>query len=148
MEIGRDLKIFFTRLHKDAQIPKYAFEWDACCDLFSIETVTLEPMERYLVGTGIAMKIPFGFEAQVRARSGLAIKKGLTLSSGVGTIDAQYRGEVKVPLINLGDTVTKVNKGDRIAQMKFAPVYVGHFIEVDNLDSTNRGTGGFGHTGM
>lgn len=148
MEVGRNLKIFFAKVHKDAKVPKYSFEWDACCDLYAIESFTLEPMERRLARTGLAIQVPYGFEAQVRARSGLAIKHGIGLSSGIGTIDAQYRGEVKVPLINFSDKPMKIKKGDRIAQMKFAPVYVGHFIEVDSLASTKRGTGGFGHTGI
>ena len=148
MEIGRDLKILFKKLHIDAKTPKYAFDWDACCDLCSIEEITLEPMERHLVRTGIAIQIPNGFEAQLRARSGLASKLGLTVISGIGTIDAQYRGELRVPMINLGDEKVKIGKGDRIAQMKFAPVYHGHFIEVDDLSTTARGVGGFGHTGI
>jgi len=148
MDLGNNLKILFTKLHSDAKAPTYAFDWDACCDLYCIETFDLKPMERRLVRTGIAIKIPEGFEAQIRARSGLASKHGITVISGVGTIDATYRGEIKVPLINLGDEPMKFVKGDRIAQMKFAPVYIGHFLETASLDMTSRGTGGFGHTGM
>jgi len=148
MELGRDLKIFFAKVHKDAKVPKYSFEWDACCDLYSIETLTLVPMERHPFRTGLTIQIPFGFEAQIRARSGWAIKYGVTVTPGIGTIDAQYRGEIKVPLINLGDEPVKISKGERIAQMKFAAVYIGHFIEVDSLDTTSRGAGGFGHTGV
>ena len=148
MDIGRNLKIFFKKLHKDAVVPKYAFEWDACCDVSSIETVVLKPMERYAVATGLAVKIPSGFEMQVRPRSGLAFRQGLTVLNSPGTIDAGYRGEVKILLLNLGEESIKISKGDRIAQLKFSPVYIGHFIEVDNLSATSRGTGGFGHTGM
>jgi dUTP pyrophosphatase len=148
MEFGRDLKIFLKKLHTAAKIPKYAFELDACCDLYSIKQVTLAPMERQLVGTGVAIHIPDGFEGQIRARSGLAKDYGLTLVNGVCTIDSTYRGELQVLMINLGDEKVTLKKGDRIAQMKFAPVYRGHFIEVDDLSATARGAGGFGHTGV
>jgi len=148
MEFGRDLKIFFKKLHLDAKIPKYAFDWDSCCDLYSIEQVTLAPMERRRIGTGIAIQIPEGFEAQLRARSGLASDHGLTLINGIGTIDSLYRGEIKILMINLGDEKVTLKKGSRIAQMAFAPVYRGHFIEVDDLSATARGAGGFGHTGI
>lgn len=148
MDIGRDLKIFFVRLHKDAVVPKYSFEWDACCDISSVESIVLKPMERYAISTGLAVQTPPGFEMQIRPRSGLAFKQGLTVLNTPGTIDAGYRGEVKPLLVNLGEESIKINKGDRIAQLKFSPVYIGHFIEVDNLNATSRGTGGFGHTGV
>jgi len=147
MEVGRNLKVLFKRLHKDAIVPTYAFDGDACCDLYSVEGVILTSMERQLICTGIAIQIPPGFEAQIRSRSGLSLRQGLVMVNGVGTIDSQYRGELKLPMINLSDDVVKINKGDRIAQMKFSPVYTGYFLEVDNLEVTNRGVGGFGHTG-
>lgn len=145
-----DLKIFFKRLSKHAKIPTYAKNGDACCDLYTIEDYSIRPGETCLAGTGFAIAIPEGFEAQLRPRSGLALKKGLSIPNSPATIDSGYRGEVKVILINLSNKAIYIKKGDRIAQMKFATVYTGHFLDVgDNeLDETTRGTGGFGHTGM
>ncbi len=144
-----DLKIFFKKLSKDAVIPTYAKNGDACCDLYTIEDYSIRPGETCLARTGFAVAIPEGFEGQVRPRSGLALK-GLSVANSPGTIDAGYRGEVKIILINLGNKAIRIQKGERIAQMKFAAVYNGHFLDVgDNeLDQTARGSGGFGHTGM
>jgi dUTP pyrophosphatase len=109
--------------------------------------LVLEPGARVLVETGFAMKLPVGFEAQVRPRSGLAIKHGITCLNTPGTIDADYRGEVKVILINLGQESFRINRGDRIAQMVIAPVTQATVMVVDALDETARGSGGFGSTG-
>lgn len=111
------------------------------------ETLTLMPGQRAMVPCGFAMALPKGFEAQVRPRSGLAAKFGVTVLNAPGTIDADYRGEVKVILINHGDEDFAINRGDRIAQMVIAPVTIARFAEVAQLDDTARGAGGFGSTG-
>ena len=111
------------------------------------QPVTLAPGERRLIPCGFHMALPPGYEAQVRPRSGLASKHGITLVNSPGTIDADYRGEVQVPLINLGDRPFVIERGMRIAQMVVMPVPKVAFVEVDELDDTGRGTGGFGHTG-
>ena len=110
--------------------------------------LTLAPGERGLIPAGFAMALPSGFEAQVRPRSGLAVKNGLTVLNAPGTIDSDYRGEVKVPLINLGQEPFVIERGMRIAQMVIAPVVQGDFAEVADLDETQRGAGGFGSTGV
>lgn len=111
------------------------------------EDVVLAPGKRVLVPTGFAMALPNGFEAQVRPRSGLAVKYGVTVLNAPGTVDADYRGEVMVPLINLGDDDFIIRRGDRIAQMVVAPVIAVEFRLEDNLDDTERGANGFGSTG-
>lgn len=142
-----ELKILFKKLNKSAAIPTYAKKGDACCDLYSVEDVTITPGQRRLVDTGIAIELPYGFEAQIRPRSGNAWKHGVAVLNSPGTIDEGYHNSIKVILINLGDDYFVVKKGDRIAQMKFSPVYVGNFVEVDELSSTDRGTDGWGSTG-
>jgi dUTP pyrophosphatase len=111
------------------------------------EAITVEPGQIRLIPCGFAMALPPGYEAQVRPRSGLATKHGITMVNTPGTIDADYRGEVHVPLINLGKIAFTIERGMRIAQMLIAPVPVVQLIEVEDLDATERGTGGFGHTG-
>ena len=111
------------------------------------DQIEMAPRERRAVPTGIAVEIPVGYEGQVRPRSGRAIKDGLTLVNSPGTIDADYRGEVKVLLINLGEQPILINPGDRIAQLIIAPVVRAEIVEVDALAPTSRGPGGFGHTG-
>ncbi|WMS44814.1 dUTP diphosphatase [Acuticoccus sp. MNP-M23] len=111
------------------------------------EPVTIAPWSRAMVPTGLAIALPEGFEAQVRPRSGLAAKHGVTVLNAPGTIDADYRGEVKVILVNLSETPFTVARGDRIAQMVFAPVTTATLVEVTTLDETARGEGGFGSTG-
>lgn len=115
----------------------------ACVD----EPVTLAPGERAMIDTGLRMAIPAGYEGQVRPRSGLAAKKGLTVLNSPGTIDADYRGEVKVILINLGREAVQIARGERIAQLVIAPVTRAGFLNVESLDDTERGHGGFGSTG-
>ena len=110
--------------------------------------VTLPPNTRALIGTGLSMAIPLGFEVQIRPRSGLALKHGIALVNSPGTIDADYRGEVGIILLNTGDQAFVVNHGDRIAQMVLAPVIQARFDLVDTLDDTARGAGGFGSTGV
>ena len=112
------------------------------------EPIVLEPMERRLVPTGLHIALPAGFEAQVRPRSGLALKKGITVLNSPGTIDADYRGEIGVLLINLSAEPFTINDGERIAQMVVARHEKADFIEVELLDETERGTGGYGHTGV
>ncbi len=129
-------------------MPSYATAHAAGMDVVSAEDVTLQPGGRHAVATGFAMAIPVGYEVQVRPRSGLALKHGISLPNTPGTIDADYRGELKVILINLGDTPFVIARGDRIAQLVAAPVQMAHFTEVEELDATIRGSGGFGSTGL
>ena len=117
-------------------------------DITAAESLTLRPGKRHAVATGFAFAIPDGYEVQVRPRSGLALKHGITCLNTPGTIDSDYRGEVKVILANLGDEDFVINTGDRIAQIVVAPVTHGILCEVDALDDTERGTGGFGSTGV
>jgi dUTP pyrophosphatase len=112
------------------------------------EAITLHPMERRLIPTGLHIASPAGFEAQIRPRSGLALKHGLTVLNTPGTVDADYRGEVMVLLINLGDKDFVINDGERIAQMIIARHETADFIAVEVLDETERGEGGYGHTGV
>jgi len=130
-------------------LPSYATSGSSGMDLRADLTipVSLASMERKLIPTGIYLEIPQGFEAQVRPRSGLAIKQGLTCLNSPGTIDADYRGEIKVILINLSEEVQQINNGDRIAQMVFQQVERVELIEVSSIDTTERNEGGFGHTG-
>lgn len=131
-------------------LPSYKTKGAAGVDLkANVEKpVTLKPLERSLIPTGIFIEIPDGYEAQIRARSGLAIKHGISLVNGVGTIDSDYRGEIKVILINLGNEEFTVNNGDRIAQMVILKYEKAEFELVEELDETDRGEGGFGHTGV
>jgi dUTP pyrophosphatase len=114
---------------------------------FISEPLTLLPLQRTLIPTGLFIEIPVGYEAQVRPRSGLAIKHGITVLNTPGTIDADYRGEIKVIMVNLSDSVYVCNNGDRIAQMIVSAHEKAEWIEVDDLNQTTRGAGGFGHTG-
>lgn len=135
-------------LDADELVPTYASESAAGMDLKANESVVLRPMERYAVSTGIRIAIPDGYEGQVRPRSGLALKKGLSIPNAPGTIDSDYRGEVKVILINLGAEPVAIGKGDRIAQLVVAPVAKVHWEPCEELQETTRGTGGFGSTGI
>ena len=133
------------------QLPAYATTRAAGMDIRAAvpagKPVILEAGSRSLIETGITLTLPPGFEAQIRPRSGLAIRHGITCLNTPGTIDADYRGEIKVILINLGDEAFTINRGDRIAQMVIAPVVQADIMQVDVLDETDRGTGGFGSTG-
>lgn len=128
-------------------LPAYATPGAAGMDVLAAEDVMLAPGARHAVATGLAMAIPAGFELQVRPRSGLALKHGISLANAPGTIDSDYRGELKVILVNLGQESFAVARGDRIAQLVLAPVTRGMWEEVDDLDATARGLGGFGSTG-
>ena len=131
-------------------LPQYATPQSAGMDLrANIDNpVTLQPMERRLIPTGLYIALPPGYEAQVRPRSGLALKHGVTVLNTPGTIDADYRGEVMVLLVNLSDTDFVVADGERVAQMVVARHEQGEWVEVEELDTTERGAGGYGHTGM
>ncbi len=131
------------------RLPQYETAGSSGLDLRANITtdVILQPLERRLIPTGLYMEIPAGYEAQVRPRSGLALKKGLTVLNSPGTIDADYRGEIKVILINLSSENVTVGNGDRICQLVFAKVEQAEFVEVECLQETVRGSGGFGHTG-
>lgn len=133
--------------NEDLPLPAYETAGAAGMDLRAADDVTLKPGARHLVPTGLSIALPPGFEAQVRPRSGLAVKHGVTVLNAPGTIDCDYRGEVKVPLINHGEHDFVINRGDRIAQMVIAPVTRISWAEVDSLDETARGTGGFGSSG-
>jgi len=130
-------------------LPSYATSGSSGMDLRAnlLEPVLLESLERKLIPTGIYLELPSGFEAQIRSRSGLAIKQGLTCLNSPGTIDADYRGEIKVILINLSGEEQQIENGDRIAQMVFQQVEMAELIEVSSIESTTRNEGGFGHTG-
>ena len=130
-------------------LPEYATLQSAGMDLRASleEPLTLAPMERRLIPTGLFIALPDGYEAQIRPRSGLALKKGITLLNTPGTIDADYRGEIGVIMVNLSDTQFEVCDGDRIAQMVISRYEKAEWQEVDELDVTCRGEGGFGHTG-
>ena len=138
-----------AKLRKDAIVPTYAHEGDAGFDLYSVDELILYPNQYQLVGTGIALDIPFGYEVQVRPRSGLALKHGITILNSPGTVDCSYRGEIMVMLINHSAEWFRITKGMRIAQGVLAKCTYASFVEVepDKLTSTTRGSDGFGSTG-
>lgn len=144
-----ELKVLITA-KEGARFPEYATGASSGMDLLAFidEPVTLKPFERVLIPTGINISIPDGYEAEVRPRSGLAHKFGITLLNTPGTIDSDYRGEIKVLLINLGNNPFTVQKGDRIAQMVFKNIIKASWITVEKLPETQRGDGGFGSTGI
>ena len=142
------MTVRFKRVHPDASLPAYARPGDAGMDVRSVDDVEIAPGARALVHTGLVMMLPPGYEAQVRPRSGLALKHGVTVLNTPGTIDEGYRGEVGVILANFGDAPFPVKKGDRIAQVVIAPVTTANVEETDVVDETDRGSGGFGSTGV
>lgn len=137
-------------ISKSGRVPEYKTEGASGMDLkaYLSQPVTLHPMERMLVPTGLYMELPPGYEAQARARSGLAIKHGIGLVNGIGTIDSDYRGELCIPLINWGSEDFVINDGDRIAQLVIARYEKVEVELTDSLEETERGEGGFGHTGV
>ncbi len=147
-----NIEIKITRLEhgNDLPLPSYETEGSAGMDIRAAvrEPLTIVPGARALVPSGFKIALPSGFEAQIRPRSGLALKKGISLPNTPGTIDSDYRGEVGVILINLGDEPFVIERADRIAQMVIAPVTRGLWAEVESLDETERGEGGFGSTGV
>ncbi|HJN56589.1 MAG: dUTP diphosphatase [Candidatus Woesearchaeota archaeon] len=132
----------------DVPMPNYAHKGDSGVDLYSAEDVVLKPMERKLIPTGLKMAIPYGYEGQVRPKSGLALNHGIGHANSVGTIDSGYRGEIKVPVINLSSESYKIEKGKKIGQMIFAKVEEASFEEVEDLGQTTRNENGFGSTGL
>ena len=130
-------------------LPEYATSGSSGMDIRAniIEPIVLQPLERTLIPTGLFLEIPQGYEAQIRPRSGLAIKQGITCLNTPGTIDADYRGEIKVILINLSNEPQTIQPADRIAQMVFAKIEQVSLVQVEIINETTRGTGGFGHTG-
>lgn len=142
------MKLGFKRVHPDAVVPAYAHPSDAGMDLRSVEDLVVAPGGRALVHTGLVVNLPPAYEAQVRPRSGLALRHGVTVLNTPGTIDAGYRGEIGVILANFGAVPFSVSKGDRIAQLVVAPVLQPEVFEAFDVDSTDRGSGGFGSTGV
>lgn len=147
--MSQSIAVQIKKLHPEAQIPRYMSAQAAGLDLCAVleQAIQLQPGQRTLVPTGLALALPDGYEGQVRPRSGLAIREGITLVNSPGTIDADYRGEVKIILINHGDTSVTIEHGERIAQLVIAPVVQAQLCEVEQLDETIRSDGGFGHTG-
>lgn len=147
MSTNTEIKIKLTR---NASAPEYATSGAAAVDLRAAneDTITIAPGERMLIPTGIAMSIPQGLVGIIAARSGIACKKGITLSNSIGVIDSDYRGEIGVSLFNTSNEPFSVSFGDRIAQMMFIPVAKAAFTLCDSLDETERGEGGFGSTGI
>lgn len=137
-------------ISKSGRVPTYATSGSSGMDLTALldKPVTLKPMERQLIPTGIFLEIPKGYEGQVRARSGLAIKHGIGLVNSIGTIDSDYRGELKIPVINFGNEEFVINDGDRIAQLVISKYETVNIEVVDDLAETERGSGGFGHSGI
>jgi dUTP pyrophosphatase len=135
-------------LNEGATLPEYQTDGSAGLDLSTSESFEIKPLERKLVGTGVRIALPPGYEAQVRPRSGLAIRHGISMVNTPGTIDADYRGEIKIIMINFGENVVSFNQGDRVAQLVICPVTRVHLVEVVTLDDTERGSGGFGSTGI
>lgn len=142
------MKVLFKKIDVNATIPTYANPGDAGMDICACENATLKPGERKLVKTGLKMQLPPGTEAQIRPRSGLALKQGITLLNTPGTIDEGYRGELGIIMINLGESDFAIEPGMRIAQMVIAPVIQVETEEVRELNESTRGEGGFGSTGV
>ncbi len=142
------MKIKIKKINEDAKMPRYAHEGDAGMDIYSSENTEIKKGEVKLVGTGLTMEIPQGYEAQVRPKSGLAAKHGITLLNTPGTIDSGYRGELKVIMVNHSQKPYVVEKGSKIAQIVFAAVEKANVEEVKELNESVRGEGGFGSTGL
>ena len=146
-----EARVFVTRVSPESDLPLPAYATTGSCglDLRACigPSVTLDPGRRALIGTGVAVALPEGFEAQIRPRSGLAAEHGITLLNSPGTIDADYRGEIRLVVVNLGDAPYTIRRGDRIGQMVIARVARARLEEVAELPATRRGAGGFGHTG-
>jgi dUTP pyrophosphatase len=141
------VEIKFQKLHPDAQVPSYAHTGDAGADVYSVVEVILQPSDRAAIPTGLAVDIPLGYEIQVRPKSGLALKHGLAVLNSPGTVDAGYRGEIQVIVINLGKEAYTFVKGQKIAQLVLKPVIQAQYIEGE-LGTSDRGVGGFGSTGL
>lgn len=143
-----ELNVSIKRLDPEVELPTYAYEGDAGLDLRANESVEISPHERVLISTGIAIALPDGYAGFVQPRSGMALKRGLSIANTPGLIDAHYRGEIKVIAVNLDPRETiRIERGERIAQLVIQEVPVVHLVEVDELDETDRGAGGFGSSG-
>ena len=143
-----ELNVSIKRLDPEVELPTYAYEGDAGLDLRANESVEIPPHERVLISTGIAIALPDGYAGFVQPRSGMALKRGLSIANTPGLIDAHYRGEIKVIAVNLDSRETiRIERGERIAQLVIQQVPVVHLVEVDELDETDRGAGGFGSSG-
>lgn len=143
------INVKFMKVDRNAIVPKYGTDGSAAADLYSCSsTVRILPGETKMISTGIAMEIPKGHVGLIFARSGLACKKGIALANGVGVIDSDYRGEIKVALHNFSNKPFDIGRRDRIAQIMISPFIIGNFEEVQDLSDTGRGTGGFGSTGI
>ena len=144
------ITVKYKVLDQRAQVPAYATAGSAAADLCAVldAPLTLEPLQRALIPTGLAIELPGAHSvALVYARSGLSIKYGVCMANGVGVIDSDYRGELKVPMVNLGKEAYTIQPGERVAQLCIAPVYTAAFVPADELGDTQRGAGGFGSTG-
>ncbi|MCX7796451.1 MAG: dUTP diphosphatase [bacterium] len=141
------MKILLKRLNTNSSIPTYMTRGSSGLDLYSAEEKIIPPGKWEMIATGIAVEIPQGYEGQIRSRSGLAKDYGVFVLNSPGTIDSDYRGEVKVILMNLGSEPFRVNIGDRIAQLVIVPIVRAEILEVEELSVTERNNGGFGHTG-
>ncbi len=144
---GEHMKVKFVKIHEKAVIPTYAHAGDAGMDVYAVEALDINPGERKLVHTGLKVDMPMNLELQVRPRSGLALKHGITVLNTPGTVDAGYRGEVGVILINLGDQPFHIEVGDRVAQFVFNKYERVKAIEVQQLSDSERGEGGYGSSG-
>ncbi len=144
------IKVKKIRNFNDIPLPTYMTDSASGMDLYADidSSIEIKPLERVLISTGLIFEIPEGYEGEIRPRSGLAIKHGITVLNSPGTIDADYRGEVKIILVNLSNKPYKINRGDRVAQMVIKEVIRAKIIETDNLNETKRDSGGFGHTGF
>lgn len=140
------IEVKIQKISEDAILPKYAYPTDAGADIFAVEDTTIAPHKTVVIKTGIKVAIPAGYEIQIRPRSGLSLKTPLRVANAPGTIDASYRGEVGVIIENTGNLTQTIKKGDKIAQMVIAPVPMIAWTEVDTLDETERGEGGYGST--
>lgn len=141
------VKVLLKKLNSNGSIPTYMTRGSSGLDLYSAEEKIIPPGKWEIISTGIAVEIPQGYEGQIRSRSGLAKNYGVFVLNSPGTIDSDYRGEVKVILMNLGNEPFRINIGDRIAQLVIAPVVHAEILEVEALSNTERNDGGFGHTG-
>lgn len=146
----KNLSVKIKRLRKNAILPAYQTEYSAGMDLHACidEPITLKPMERILIPTGLSIELPIGYESQIRARSGLSLKHGITMANGVGTIESDYRGEYGVVLFNISDKPFVVEPDMRIAQLVISRYEHVSWQEIDSLSQTKRGEGGFGSTGI
>ena len=141
------ISVKFQKLHPEAQVPSYAHLGDAGADVYSIAEIHLASMHRAAIPTGLAVEVPLGYELQVRPKSGLALKHGISVLNSPGTVDAGYRGEIQIIVINLGAEPYTFFRGQKIAQLVLKPVIQAEYV-AGNLSSSDRGTGGFGSTGL